>query len=84
MSTPQRIYCGSNIVAGEDAHTTPCFTRLVRAANAAQALRHVAVDTLRVAVASQDDLVKLLQAGVTVEDSRLPAVEDTTVEEPAA
>ena len=41
--------------------------RLVRAANASQALRHVARDTLAVAVASQDNLVALIAAGVKVE-----------------
>lgn len=44
------------------------MSRLVRAPNAAQALRHVAADTLAVAVASQDDLVRLTLAGVQVED----------------
>jgi hypothetical protein len=41
----------------------------VRAPNAAQALRHVTADTLSAAVASQDDLVTLVAAGVKVEDS---------------
>lgn len=42
--------------------------RLVRAPNQAQALRHVAKD-LQVTVASQDDLVELVAAGVKVEAS---------------
>ncbi|MEY2655983.1 MAG: hypothetical protein RLZZ524_3011 [Pseudomonadota bacterium] len=42
-------------------------SRLVRAGNASQALRHVARDTLTVKVASQDDLVANLSAGVKVE-----------------
>lgn len=41
--------------------------RLVRATNAAQALRHVVTDTLIVELASQEDLVRLLGAGVEVE-----------------
>lgn len=41
--------------------------RLVRAANAAQALRHVVRDTLTVELATQDDLVRLLGRGVKVE-----------------
>jgi len=42
---------------------------LVRAANQAQAIRHVARNRLSVTVASQDDLVELLAAGVKVEDA---------------
>lgn len=41
--------------------------RLVRASDTAQALRHVARDTLAVKVASQDDLVANIAAGVKVE-----------------
>lgn len=41
--------------------------RLVRATNAAQALRHVVTDTLTVELASQEDLVRLLGAGIKVE-----------------
>ena len=41
--------------------------RLVRATNAAQALRHVVRDTLTVELATQNDLVRLLGAGVKVE-----------------
>lgn len=47
----------------------PVKPRLVRASTAAQALRHVATD-LQVTVASQDDLVTHVAAGVTVEDSK--------------
>ena len=42
--------------------------RLVRAPNRAQALAHVARSTIAVSVASQDDLVKMLTAGIKVED----------------
>lgn len=41
--------------------------RLVRAANPAQAMRHVARDTLAIKVASQDALVANIAAGVKVE-----------------
>jgi hypothetical protein len=43
--------------------------RLVRAPNAAQALRHAVADTLAVAVATQDDLVRHIADGVEVENS---------------
>jgi hypothetical protein len=43
--------------------------RLVRAANNAQALRHVALDTLTAEVASQDDLVRLVGQGAKVEEA---------------
>jgi hypothetical protein len=41
--------------------------RLVRAANQAQAMRHVAQACFDVEVASQDDLVSLLTAGHAIE-----------------
>lgn len=41
--------------------------RLVKAPNAAQALRHVAVDTLSVSVPTQDELIAAVQAGVVPE-----------------
>lgn len=43
--------------------------RLVRAANPAQALRHVARATFSTAVASQDDLVAAVGKGAKVEDA---------------
>lgn len=45
----------------------PSGTRLVRAGSAAQALRHACQD-YRAEVASQEDLIALLPAGVLVED----------------
>lgn len=42
--------------------------RLVRAANRAQAVSHVARSTIAVSVATQEELVKLLTNGATVED----------------
>jgi hypothetical protein len=42
--------------------------RLVRAPNRAQALAHVARSTIAVSVATQNDLVKMLTAGIQVED----------------
>lgn len=43
--------------------------RLIRAPNAAQALGHAARSSLAVTVASQDDLIELVKAGVSVEDA---------------
>jgi len=64
----QRIYMVVNAQArGIAGNEQPA--RLVRAIHPAQALRHVAEDTLAVAVASQNDLVRLLGAGVRVEQS---------------
>lgn len=40
---------------------------LVRAANQAQALRHVVKNRFAVGLASQDTLVELLESGATVE-----------------
>ncbi len=40
---------------------------LVRAPNAHQALRHVAKNTFRVSVATQDELVDAIKSGATVE-----------------
>lgn len=55
--------------------TDPEACRLVRAANRAQALRHVAEDELRVEIPSQDRLVELITGGNVVEDAR-PVVAD--------
>lgn len=67
MSTPQRIYLVRNLLVDEDADTGQPMHRLVRAPNAAQAVRHVAADTLSASVASQDDLVLLIGRGIKVE-----------------
>ena len=45
----------------------PVPRRLVRATHPSNALRHVAADQLQVAVASQEDLISCLRAGVVVE-----------------
>lgn len=66
MAAPSRIYMVAN-AQGRSPDGSELPSRLVRAPNAAQALRHVAADTLAVAVASQDDLVRLTLAGVKVE-----------------
>lgn len=47
--------------------------RLVRAAHPAQALKHVAVDLIRVRVATQQDLVDCLNDGIKVEDANAPS-----------
>lgn len=66
----ERIYVVNQV--GKDA------PRLVRAVHQAAALRHVAADLLCVAVASQDDLVELLGAGVKVESVKpQPTTEPT-------
>ena len=49
--------------------TDPKKTRLVRAATTAQALRHVAQDTLQAAVTGMDEAIELGAAGVKVEDA---------------
>lgn len=49
--------------------------RLVRAANKAAAIRHVAADTLGAQVASSETLVDLLQDGVRVETAGEPVDE---------
>lgn len=67
MAVSTRIYIVANAQA-RDAAGNEIPARLVRAPNASQALRHVAADTLAVAVASQDDLIRLIAAGVKVEE----------------
>jgi hypothetical protein len=57
----ERIYTVHNVVTN--------VTALVRAANRAQAVAHVAKSTLVGNVASQEDIVVLLQAGVEVQQS---------------
>lgn len=57
----------SRIYLVQDTDTTT--KALVRASNQAQAIRHVARNRLSVTVASQDDLVEQLAAGVKVEDA---------------
>lgn len=47
---------------------TPNGARLVRAQNRVQAVNHVARATIKGEVASQDDLIELVGAGVKVED----------------
>jgi hypothetical protein len=59
MATAQRIY----IVTTSDGST-----RLVKASLRQQALSHVANTLFTVRVASQDDLVKALTSGATVEN----------------
>lgn len=65
MPTETRLYvvAPKTVAEGEVPHR-----RLVRAPNAAQALRHVANDYV-VTVASQDDVFDLASAGVKVENA---------------
>lgn len=58
MATPTRIYVVSHGGGGE---------RLIRASHPSHALMHAARSTFDVHVASQDELVALLERGVTVE-----------------
>lgn len=63
-----RIYL-VNIDGGD----TPHANRLVRAANRPQAVSHVAKELFATRVASQDDLVSLLDQGVKVETASAEA-----------
>lgn len=60
----------SRIYIVHDTRANPSAQRLVRAANRAQALRHVAQDAFSVDIAGQNALVHLLSNGVQVEDAR--------------
>lgn len=60
-TTPRRVY--------EIHHVPTGATRLIRATNVAQAIRHAARTAYTCEVASQDVLIKMLQAGVQVEDA---------------
>jgi hypothetical protein len=66
MTTTTRIYAVRKLLPRVGAPMSD--TRLVRASNASQAMRHVAANTLSVGVAKQDELVELLAAGVKIED----------------
>lgn len=65
MTANTRIYLITPRTADAD---KPVVQRLVRAPNAAQALRHVAND-FNVTVPSQDDLFAAAAAGVKVEEA---------------
>jgi len=60
MKMVERIYAVYNGMSG----------RLVRAKNRSQALSHVAQSTFNVRVASQDELITLLEKGIKVESVR--------------
>jgi hypothetical protein len=70
----QRIYIITPRIAEAD---KPMPKRLVRAPNAAQALRHVA-NEFNVTLASQDDIFAAATEGVKVEDSTATAPEGGT------
>mgnify|MGYP000857511292 FL=1 len=76
MAAAQRIYIVRNLLVDVDADTGMPTQRLVRAPNAAQAVRHVAADTLACDVATQDDLVVLIGRGVKVEASGTASAEE--------
>ncbi len=72
MANPQRTYLVRHRSGlGSD--------RLIKAPNAAQALRHVVADIFAVSVASQDNLERLLPAGVRVERSGDAALVDAAL-----
>jgi hypothetical protein len=74
MTTTTRIYAVRKLLPRVGAPMSD--TRLVRASNASQAMRHVAAGTLAVSLAEQDDLVELVSAGVKVEDISKAAAEE--------
>jgi hypothetical protein len=67
---PSERVAASRIYVVNDSRHDPLRNRLVRAANRAQALRHVAQDSFNVEVATQNTLVFLVGQGVPVEDCR--------------
>ena len=69
MAAATRIYVVSHKPGHLHTGGPEANHRLVRAANASQAMRHVAENTLAVGVARQDELVELLTAGVKVENA---------------
>lgn len=65
MPTPSRIY----VIRSKGSENDPDQTSLVRAPTKSQALRHVAESCFIATVASQEELVQLLQHGVEVENA---------------
>ena len=76
MSAPTRIYLVRDIATGHQ--------RLIRAGTPAQAVRHAARSQFNVEVASQDDLVAALSAGVSVEEHGFAAEDEQLPLESAA
>jgi hypothetical protein len=69
-TAPTRLY----LIRRTDAEGDP--PRLVRAVNAAAALRHVVAKTLSVDLPTQDELVAAVQAGVVPEVSGQAATDE--------
>lgn len=69
MAAQTRVYIVQPRTEGDQPIPTN-QRRLVRATHPAHALRHVADGAYLVQVASQDDLIELLDAGVRPEDIR--------------
>jgi hypothetical protein len=67
MSNPSRIYVVGHIESGSK--------RLVRAVTSGQAARHAMRTSHAVTVATQDELVDLVRAGVDVEDATRETLE---------
>lgn len=61
-----------------DCEQAPVQRRLVRATHPSRALHHVAADEYSVEVASQEDLITLLEDGVKVEDVKAEPAETPT------
>lgn len=65
MKAATRIY----VVRSKGSEDDPIETSLVRASHKSAALRHLAEQVFIASVATQDELVTLIAAGVTVEDA---------------
>lgn len=76
MSAPTRIYLVRDNAYGDQ--------RLIRAGTPAQAVRHAARSQFKVEVASQDDLVAAISAGVVVEEAGVTVEDDQLPLESAA
>lgn len=63
MAAAKRIY---TVTITEGDQVT---TRLVKAQNPSQAIRHVSDPMFKAEIAGQDDLVRLVGSGVTVEEA---------------
>jgi len=74
MATPTRIYLVEPKLEGDKRAPLP-QRRLVRATHPAHALRHVADGAYIVAIASQDELVDMIEAGIKPESIKAEQTE---------
>lgn len=70
MATDTRVY--------HSRHKTTGKVRLLRAISRASAYRHVAEDEFELSIASQDQLIDAMNAGVKVEDVKVEAEPSAT------